>query len=275
MYILGISCYYHDSAAALLHDGVLVAAAEEERFSRKKHDNDFPQLAIDFCLQQAGITGADLDYVVFYEKPLVKFERILMSTLGTFPRSYRRLPRVDDHLVQREAVDQEQAPDRPRHAHRPHPLRRTPHVARRQRALFASPFEEAAILTVDGVGEWTTAAIGYGTAMWDDVPGSENTISLNHEIRFPHSLGLLYSAFTAYLGFRVNNGEYKVMGMAPYGSPSYMDEVYKTVQRRRRRQLCAGHGLLRLPPLHQEHLQPPLRGAVRRRRASPSRSSSA
>lgn len=226
MYILGISCYYHDSAAALLHDGVLVAASEEERFSRKKHDNDFPQLAIDFCLHKAGITGADLDYVVFYEKPLVKFERILMSTLGTFPRSYpvfreSMIAWFNEKLWIKSKLQTALGVPTDRILFTEH------HLSHAASALYASPFKEAAILTVDGVGEWTTAAVGYGTAMWDDVPGSENTLNLNHEIRFPHSLGLLYSAFTAYLGFRVNNGEYKVMGMAPYGSPKYMDEVYR------------------------------------------------
>ncbi|UCC88160.1 MAG: carbamoyltransferase [Anaerolineales bacterium] len=242
MYIMGVSCYYHDSAVVLLQDGMLVAAAEEERFSRKKHDNGFPQQAINFCLRQAGITAQDLDYVVFYEKPLVKFERILMTALGTFPRSYpvfreSMVAWFNEKLWVKSKLQTAigVSPDRI--------LFIEHHLSHAASALYASPFEEAAILTVDGVGEWTTAAVGRGTAAWNGTSGSttgdeaqnttprhENKIELMREIRFPHSLGLLYSAFTAFLGFRVNNGEYKVMGMAPYGSPRYMDDVYKLIE---------------------------------------------
>lgn len=235
MYILGVSCYYHDSAAAILRDGVLIAASEEERFSRKKHDHGFPQQAINYCLEQAGITAQALDYVVFYEKPLLKFERILLSTLQTFPRSWAvfresmiawfneklwikgqlltRLDIADDKLLFVEH-----------------------HLSHAASAFFCSPYEEAAILTVDGVGEWTTTTLGRGTAVWEELPGggqttaTRNHIDLFHEVRFPHSLGLLYSAFTSFLGFRVNSGEYKVMGMAPYGSPTRMDDIYKVVE---------------------------------------------
>ena len=223
MYILGVSCFYHDSAAALIEDGVLIAAAQEERFSRVKHDYGFPKRAIQFCLRQAGITAADLDYVVFYEKPLVKFERILLTTLGTFPRSWRTFGEamitwfdeklwIKSLLMRELGVPEEQV------------LFTDHHMAHAASAFFCSPFEEAAIMTVDGVGEWTTATLGRGRASWED--GSANEITLTHEQRFPHSLGLLYSAFTAFLGFRVNNGEYKVMGMAPYGKPRFVDKIY-------------------------------------------------
>lgn len=227
MYILGISCYYHDSAAALLRDGELLAAAEEERFTRKKHDFGFPAHAIDFCLAQAGITPHELDYVVFYEKPLLKFERILMTTLATFPKSWgtfreSMITWFNDKLwIKGQLLSKLPVPaDRLLFVEH--------HLSHAASAFFASPYEEAAILTVDGVGEWTTATLGQATANWDGK--GENRIELFNEVRFPHSLGLLYSAFTAFLGFRVNNGEYKVMGMAPYGQPSRMDDVYKLIE---------------------------------------------
>ena len=235
MYILGISCYYHDSAAAILHDGVLLAASEEERFSRKKHDYGFPQQAIDFCLEQAGITTQDLDYVVFYEKPLLKFERILMSTLQTFPQSWgvfreSMIAWFNDKLwIKGEILTKLDIADEKL-------LFVEHHLSHAASAFFCSPYEEAAILTVDGVGEWTTTTIGKGTAVWEQLPdggqpsATSNSIELVRELRFPHSLGLLYSAFTAFLGFRVNSGEYKVMGMAPYGRPTRMDDVYKVVE---------------------------------------------
>ncbi len=226
MDILGISCFYHDAAAALLRDGMLVAAAEEERFTRKKHDFSYPQRAIDFCLKQAQIKGADLDYVVFYEKPLVKFERILMTALGAYPSAWRvfreaMITWFNDKLWIKGLIVRTLgvAPERV--------LFGEHHLSHAASALYCSPFEEAAILTVDGVGEWTTAAVGRGRADWQT--GAENDIHLCGEIRFPHSLGLLYSAFTAYLGFEVNEGEYKVMGMAPYGQPRFLDKVYQLV----------------------------------------------
>ncbi len=226
MNILGISCYYHDSAAALLQDGVLIAAADEERFSRKKHDHGYPQQAIDFCLAQGDITGDDLDYVVFYEKPLHKFERILLSTLGTFPKSWgvfreAMVAWFDEKLWIKSQLQTKIGVPTDKILFVEH------HLSHAASAMFASPFEDAAVLTIDGVGEWTTATMGHATATFDG--SGENTINLTRELRFPHSLGLLYSAFTAYLGFRVNNGEYKVMGMAPYGHPNYMDDVYKVV----------------------------------------------
>ena len=227
MFILGVSCFYHDSAAALLKDGMLVAAAEEERFTRKKHDNSFPRNAIRFCLDFAGITGQDLDYVVFYEKPFAKFERVLLSSLSTFPRSWRvfgeaMINYFDEKLWIKDVLMREINVPSNRILFTDH------HVSHAASAMFACPFDEAAIVTLDGVGEWTTASIGKGTARWSE--DGENSIELWDELRFPHSLGLLYSAFTAYLGFRVNNGEYKVMGMAPYGEPKYVDEIGKVVR---------------------------------------------
>jgi carbamoyltransferase len=224
MNILGVSCFYHDAAAALLQDGLIVAAAEEERFSRVKHDYGFPANAIDFCLRHGGLLGKDLDYVVFYEKPLIKLERILATGLGTFPRSWKVFREavinlLDEKLWIKNRIMNHLSvpPDRV--------LFVDHHVAHAASAFFCSPFEEAAVLTIDGVGEWTTAAWGVATAQWNG-QGS-NAIQLSHEMRFPHSLGLLYSAFTAFLGFEVNEGEYKVMGMAPYGQPRYQDKVYK------------------------------------------------
>lgn len=224
MYILGIACYYHDAAAALLRDGELVAASQEERFSRKKHDSGFPEQAIAYCLEEAGITADDLDYVVFYEKPMVKFGRILLNTLGTYPRSagvWREAMTawmndklwIKTHIMSRVGVKADKI------------LFCDHHMAHAASAFFVSPFDDAAVLTVDGVGEWTTTALGEASGSFTD--GTQNRINLFAEQRYPNSLGLLYSAFTAFLGFRVNNGEYKVMGMAPYGEPKYEDLVYK------------------------------------------------
>jgi carbamoyltransferase len=225
MYILGISCFFHDAAAALLKDGELVAAAMEERFSRKKHDNDFPEKAIAFCLEEAGITAQDLEYVVFYEKPLVKLERILLSVLGTYPRSSQSWREamanwIKDKLWIKSVIGSNLKMDYRKILFCDH------HMSHAASAFFASPFREAAVLTVDGVGEWTTTTLGKATSYWDGEQGA-NQIDLFAEQRFPHSLGLLYSAFTAYLGFRVNNGEYKVMGMSPYGEARYLDKMEK------------------------------------------------
>ncbi len=222
--ILGISCFYHDSAAALIRDGQLVAASMEERLTRLKNDNSFPAQAIQFCLRKAGITGAELDYVVFYEKPLVKFERILMSTLGSFPRSrdvWREamLAWLPEKLWVKSIIQSKLKIDPSRILFCDH------HMSHAASAFYCSPFDEAAILTIDAVGEWTTTTMGRATANWDGT--GKNEINLFAEQRFPHSLGLLYSAFTAFLGFKVNEGEYKVMGMAPYGTPRYVDKVYK------------------------------------------------
>ena len=226
MYVLGISCFYHDAAAAIIHDGVVIAAAEEERFSRIKHDHGFPKLAVEFCLRQAGITTHDLAHVVFYEKPLVKMERILRTTMGSFPKSWRTFGEAmitwfDEKLWIKTRIQNELDVPLDRILFVDH------HMSHAASAFFCSPYEEAAILTVDGVGEWTTTAQGVGRASWTD--GSANEIVLQNELRFPHSLGLLYSAFTAWLGFEVNEGEYKVMGMAPYGEPKYVDRVMKVL----------------------------------------------
>jgi carbamoyltransferase len=219
-YVLGISCYFHDAAAVLLRDGELVAAAEEERFSRIKHDYSYPQQAIQFCLDQAGIEGGDLAQVVFFEKPFVKFDRLLRTSVEAWPRSYSLFVQsmrtwLFDKLWIRARIEEELRVPASRILFSDH------HISHAASAYYASPFEEAAVLTIDGVGEWNTATLGVAR-------GHELTIT--DEMRFPHSLGLLYSAFTAFLGFEVNEGEYKVMGMAPYGRPNYVDRVMKTLR---------------------------------------------
>ena len=229
MYILGISAFYHDSAAALLCDGELIAAAMEERFSRVKHDNRFPQLAAEFCLRQAGISARDLEYIVFYEKPLQKFERILQTTLNTFPRSsglWREsmMTWLSDKLWVRSHIARGLGVPYDKILFCDH------HMSHAASAFYACPFKDAAILTVDGVGEWTTTTLGTGKSSLGEETEAPPAIELFEEQRFPHSLGLLYSTFTAWLGFRVNNGEYKVMGMSPYGSPRYMDKIEKVVR---------------------------------------------
>ena len=220
MYILGVSCYFHDAAAVLLKDGVLVAAAEEERFSRIKHDYGFPSRAIKFCMDQEGITGQDLAHVVFFEKPFRKLDRILMMALATYPKSYKvfresMITWMTDKLWVGTKLQTEIGVPKEKVLFCEH------HLSHAASAFLCSPFEEAAVLTVDGVGEWATAAWGVGR-------GTE--IKLEKQIEFPHSLGLLYSAFTAFLGFEVNEGEYKVMGMAPYGQPRYVDKVWKMIK---------------------------------------------
>jgi len=219
MNILGISCFFHDAGAALIQDGALVAAAEEERFSRKKHDYDFPRRAIDFCLKAGGVRGQDLDMVVFFEKPFLKFDRILRSTMSTFPKSRgvfqeSMIAWMTEKLWIKGQIRQHLKVDESKIVFSDH------HLSHAASAFFCSPFDEAAILTVDGVGEWATATYGIGRG---------TDIRVLREIRFPHSLGLLYSAFTAFLGFEVNEGEYKVMGMAPFGQPRYVDKVWKLV----------------------------------------------
>src|SRR5919106_4144394 len=219
MDILGISCYFHDASAALLRDGQLIAAAEEERFTRKKHDYEFPQHAIDFCLKTGAINSADLDYVVFFEKPFIKFERLILSSMQTFPKSHRvfreaMVSWLGDKLWIKHLIQKKLGVAASKIFFSEH------HLSHAASAFFCSPFDEAAFLTVDGVGEWTTASLGIGK-------GTE--IKLLKEIRFPHSLGLLYSAFTAFLGFEVNEGEYKVMGLAPYGKPRYADLIRKLI----------------------------------------------
>jgi carbamoyltransferase len=226
MYILGLSCYYHDAAACLLKEGMLIAAAQEERFSGIKHDFSFPYNAIQFCLEQEGIAGEDVDYVVFHEKPFVKFERIIKSILATYPRSYNLFREVAVNWLKYKlwikatiagilSISEDKI------------LFCEHHLSHAASTFFCSPFEQAAILTVDGVGEWATTTLGMGQGNWNGLP--ENKIKIIEEIRFPHSLGLLYSAFTAFLGFKVNNGEYKVMGMGAYGKPQYLDKVYQLI----------------------------------------------
>jgi carbamoyltransferase len=219
MYILGISCYYHDAAAALIKDGVVIAAAQEERFTRKKHDQDFPINAIRYCLNEAGITADDLGYVGFYDKPFIKFERILYQYLATFPRSYRSfLKAIPVWLRQKLWIPQEIKKEI---GYKGEILMIEHHMSHAASAFLVSPFEESAIITVDGVGEWATSTVGKGEG---------RDITLFKQIKFPHSLGLLYSAFTYYLGFKVNSAEYKVMGLAPYGKPVYYDKVLETIK---------------------------------------------
>ncbi len=214
MYILGISAFYHDSAAALLKDGEIVAAAQEERFTRKKHDHAFPSKAVKYCLAQSGITVNDVDYVAFYDKPFIKFERIIETYMAYAPFGIRSFIKavplwIKKKLWMKDMIKKELKYQGkilfPEH-----------HESHAASAFFPSPYKEAAILTMDGVGEWSTASIGSG---------KDNKIALQFELKFPHSLGLLYSAFTYYAGFRVNSGEYKVMGLAPYGKPVYKDII--------------------------------------------------
>ena len=207
MKILGISAFYHDSAAALVVDGRIVAAAQEERFTRKKHDEAFPAKAVEYCLKEVGIKAADLDYVSFYEKPLQKFDRLLETYLALAPAGFSSFLRAvpvwlkDKLFLAKRMRDQlpgyQKAFVYPSH-----------HESHAASAFFPSPFQDAAILTMDGVGEWATASIGVGRG---------NRIEMLKELHFPHSLGLLYSAFTYFCGFKVNSGEYKLMGLAPYG----------------------------------------------------------
>ena len=222
MYILGISAFYHDSAACLLKDGEIVSAAQEERFTRKKHDAAFPRCAIEYCLKEAGIGANDINNVVFYEKPFVKFERLLETYLAFAPKGFKSFAKampvwIKDKLFQKAALVKElnitfsdDVNWRERLLFSEH------HLSHAASAFYPSPFESAAVLTLDGVGEWTTTSLAVGK-------GSD--LKVVKEIHFPHSLGLLYSAFTYYTGFKVNSGEYKVMGLAPYGEPKYVDLI--------------------------------------------------
>jgi carbamoyltransferase len=216
MYILGISAFYHDSAAALIKDGEVIAAAQEERFTRKKHDFNFPSNAVKFCLEFAGISGMGLDIVAFYDKPFLKFERLLETYLAYAPAGINSFIKamplwIKEKLWMKEMIKERLNYDGkiifPEH-----------HESHAASAFFPSPFNVAAILTMDGVGEWTTSSYGVGR---------DNQVELLADIKFPHSLGLLYSAFTYYTGFKVNSGEYKVMGLAPYGEPKYKDLILK------------------------------------------------
>ena len=216
MNILGISAFYHDSAAALVRDGEIIAAAQEERFTRKKHDYDFPQNAVTYCLQEGGITAEQLDYVVFYEKPLLKFERLLETYMGFAPLGFGQFL-ISIPLWLRQKLHLPREMDKALgHKYKGRYVFTEHHESHAASAFFPSPFEQAAILTLDGVGEWDTASFGTGKG---------NKIELTHVIHFPHSLGLLYSAFTYFTGFKVNSGEYKLMGLAPYGEPRYYDLI--------------------------------------------------
>src|ERR687897_1708285 len=214
-YILGISAYYHDSAACVLRDGEIVAAAQEERFTRKKGDPGFPRRAVDYCLGAAGIDIGDVAYVGFYDKPLLKFERILETYLGVAPRGFRSFLMAGPLWIKDKLYIDKQLRDAL--GHKGNILYAEHHESHAASAFFPSPFPEAAILTMDGVGEWATASIGVGR-------GSD--IEIISELHWPDSIGLLYSAFTYYTGFKVNSGEYKVMGLAPYGNPKYVDRIY-------------------------------------------------
>lgn len=214
--ILGISAFYHDSAACLVQDGRIVAAAQEERFTRRKHDPNFPREAIAYCLSEAGIRKDQIDYVAFYDKPLLKFERILKTFIAYAPRGFQSFSKAlplwfDSKLFIKRTIEQELGFSGevlfPEH-----------HESHAMSAFFASPFQDAAVLTLDGVGEWATTSIAVGRG---------NKLDIISDIRFPHSLGLLYSAFTYYTGFKVNSGEYKVMGLAPYGRPIFKDLIYE------------------------------------------------
>jgi len=220
LYILGISAFYHDSAAALIKGENILAAAQEERFTRKKHDHEFPQHAIEYCLQEADITVDQLSAVVFYDKPILKFERILETYLAYAPKGLKSfLTAMPLWLGQKLYIPKEI--DRGLGNLYDGPIYfTTHHESHAASAFFPSPFEEAAIITFDGVGEWTTTSIGVGR---------NNNVNLLKDIQFPHSLGLLYSAFTDYTGFRVNSGEYKVMGLAPYGKPVYSDLIFEHI----------------------------------------------
>ena len=218
MYILGISAFYHDSAACLIKDGEIVAAAQEERFTRKKHDATFPHHAIKYCLTEANIAACQIENVVFYEKPFVKFERLLETYLAFAPKGFTSFAKampiwIKDKLFQKSALIKELKLTLDKNVNwRERLLFSEHHLSHAASAYYPSPFDNAAVLTLDGVGEWTTTSLAIGNG---------RDLKVMKEIHFPHSLGLLYSAFTYYTGFKVNSGEYKVMGLAPYGEPRY------------------------------------------------------
>ena len=222
MYILGISAFYHDSAACLIHDGEIIAAAQEERFTRKKHDAAFPRQAVLYCLKEAGISAHQIENVVYYEKPFLKFERLLETYLAFAPKGFTSFAKampvwIKDKLFQKSALIKELKATLDESVDwRERLLFSEHHLSHAASAYYPSPFDSAAVLTLDGVGEWTTTSIAIGS-------GSD--LQVVKEIHFPHSLGLLYSAFTYYTGFKVNSGEYKVMGLAPYGEPRYADLI--------------------------------------------------
>src|SRR5438045_892889 len=226
MKILGLSCFYHDAAAALLVDGMPVAAVQEERLSRRKNDAAFPIAAIEYCLDTAGLEPEELDAVVFYERPMLKFERVLVTALRAFPASWRSFPHAMKNMLGEKAwvrgvITSRLGVPGKKIFFTEH------HQSHAAAAFLTAPTERAAILTADGVGEWATLTAGHGVRRAD----GGTAITLAREIRFPHSLGLLYSTFTAYLGFAVNEGEYKVMGLAAYGRPTMVDRIGKLISR--------------------------------------------
>ncbi|WP_018406657.1 carbamoyltransferase family protein [Methylocystis rosea] len=221
MRILGISAFYHDSAAAVVEDGEIIAAAQEERFSRKKHDSRFPRHAIDYCLEAAGATPQDIDFVAFYDKPFIKFERLLETYIAFAPRGFQSfkmsLPLwLREKLFQKSLLLKEMKAYSADVDWSKRLLFAEHHFSHAASAFYPSPFKDAIVLTMDGVGEWATTSVAFG---------SDNQLTMQRELRFPHSLGLLYSAFTYYTGFKVNSGEYKLMGLAPYGEPKYADVI--------------------------------------------------
>jgi carbamoyltransferase len=225
MRVLGISAFYHDSAAALIEDGQLVGAAQEERFTRKKHDSAFPQKAVQYCLDEAGIKLADVDYVAFYDKPFLKFERLLETYLAYAPRGFQSFRMamplwLKEKLFQKMLLRDEMKHWQPDFDWHKRLLFGEHHQSHAASAFFPSPYEEAAVLCMDGVGEWATTSLAWGQG---------NKLEMLKEIHFPHSLGLLYSAFTYYTGFKVNSGEYKVMGLAPYGEPKFKDTILNNI----------------------------------------------
>src|SRR5688500_2572043 len=223
MRLLGLSAFYHDSAAALLEEGRIVAAAQEERFTRKRHDAGFPDQAIRYCLQAGQVDLDQIDHVVFFEKPFIKFERLLETYLANAPRGFRSFRMaiplwIKDKLFQKRNLEQALRPFAASGSVAGKLLFAEHHQSHAASAFFPSPFEEAVVLTLDGVGEWATTSVAIGRG---------NSLEAVREIHWPHSVGLLYSAFTYYTGFRVNSGEYKVMGLAPYGRPIYADLILK------------------------------------------------
>ena len=214
--ILGVSAYYHDAAAALIVDGRIVAAAQEERFTRKKHDAAFPTHAVDYCLREGNLSLEQIDYAVFYDKPLLKFDRLIETYLAFAPDGFASFRQAIPIWIKEKLFQDRELRKGLRGKYKRRFLYAVHHVSHAASAFFPSPYEDAAILTLDGVGEWSTATLGHGRG---------NRVSISHELRFPHSLGLLYSAFTYFCGFKVNSGEYKLMGLAPYGEPRYVDRI--------------------------------------------------
>ncbi len=221
MRILGVSAFYHDSAAALISDGEVVAAAQEERFTRKKHDAGFPEQAIAYCLSEGQIGIEDVDFVAFYDKPFLKFERLLETYLTFAPRGFKSFQMaipvwLREKLFQKDLLRKEFVKFDQNFDWQNKLLFSEHHQSHAASAFYPSPFEDALVLTMDGVGEWATTSVAIGAG---------NKLDITKEIHFPHSIGLLYSAFTYYTGFKVNSGEYKVMGLAPYGNPVYVQQI--------------------------------------------------